>query len=197
MKIKTRDSAVHIIAASVLAAFFIAVLVFAYKYFICYYAASNLESSLYYDCAKVLVYGSGDDSVSASITFTDSDSNIVAEFERSWNAPSVSVDFACVTFLGKKSYFPYRIYASDSPGVNSGVMLRKHLFSKGRFELLGSSWTDEQKKYAGMIADFALTPAFSIFSSHLSYYSVNLGGCIPGKEYRLFVGSRGPGISVY
>jgi len=78
MKIKTRDSAVHIIAASVLAAFFIAVLVFAYKYFICYYAASNLESSLYYDCAKVLVYGSGDDSVSASITFTDSDSNIVA-----------------------------------------------------------------------------------------------------------------------
>ena len=134
---KKSDSIVRFAAAVILVFFGIAALSYFIKNAKCNKALQLTEPPQEYDSIQFILYGIGDDTISARFSLLDTNGNEIVEIERSWNQSSLFVEFLYACYNGKYYSFPLRIYSGTNPASSSGVKLAPYYLTKKQCLLLG------------------------------------------------------------
>ena len=143
-------------------------------------SAEKIQEPEDFECAHLLVYGSSENSVSASIELLDLNQEVFAVIERSWPSESIYLEFASFLYKDKIFTFPNRIFSSGSLNVRSGIQLKKYFGSKFY-----------KSKHLNRIAKFTVNPFSHIFSKYIKFTQIPLSGCIPYREYSVKIKKNG------
>lgn len=182
---KKLDAFIQALSAIIFIAFVVALLNMGLLYFKCSSAFRKVEYFPSADYVHVLVYGSSENSVSATLTLYDTDGTEVSRMERSWNASHISIDYVIVGLSGKTAAFPFSVYGEKKAPLRNNRNLYRYVVQEGKCLLAGPSLGEEASKNWADVAKFAFSPASQIFASSVDYTTINLAGCEPGKEYSI------------
>lgn len=203
---KKSESAVTFISTILLAAFACTLLFFLVKFLSCFSAATKLPEIYNYPLIRLSIYGSSfensSSTISARISFLDSDSSEFAVFERSWNGSSLSMEFLESSFCGKTVVFPYRIFASVMESENfdfskkqeisrGGTKLFHYFNENGRCLLYGSRNSVQVKKSLYALAQFALICRMQPPSRFFDRKVLDFAGVEYGETYTVYAGFDG------
>lgn len=136
---------------------------------------------------RIIFFGSSEnpegETVSAKIYVLDRKGFEIAEIERSWPKPYLSVDFRSATFLKKTYFFPEKIY-----GTSSVSSERKNI--RKTFERNSSSYLERyyiKKRHCLLgIDEIQQKCLYRFFKFALNKNTVNLSECETGKTYGVF-----------
>ena len=200
------ESAITFISTTLLAAFACTLIFFLVKFLACFSAAGKLPEIYNYPLIRISIYGSSfensSSTISARISFLDSDSSEFAVFERSWNGLSLSMEFLTSSFCGKTVVFPYRIFAGVMESENfdfsrkqeisrRGTKLFHYFNENGQCLLYGSRNSVQIKKSLYTLAQFALISRMQPSSKFFDKRELNFSGLKYGETYTVYTGFDG------
>ncbi len=177
---KLSEKIIRIFAIVILTFFIFSVFVFFLRFFIACDSAKKVQQTEDFECAHLLVYGSSENSVSASIELLDLNHEVLAVIERSWSSQSIYIEFVSFLYENKTFTFPNRIFSSGSLNIQSGIHL-KNYFGRKFYN----------SKYLNRIAKFAVNPPFRVFSKYIKFTQIPLSSCIPYHEYSVKIKKDG------
>lgn len=136
---------------------------------------------------RIIFFGSSEnpegETVSAKIYVLDRNGFEIAEIERSWPKPYLSVDFRSATFLKKTYFFPEKIYGTSTVSSES-----KNIWKS--FERSSSSYLERYyiKKRRCLLGTDEIQQKclYRFFKFALNKNTVNLSECETGKTYGVF-----------
>ncbi len=177
---KLSEKIIRIIASLIFTLFILSLIIFFGRFYFALNSIKKLDSIKDFECVHLVVYGSSQNSMSASIKLLDENQNIFAEFERSWPSSSIYFEFVTFSYENKHISFPNRIYSSNSLNIQSGIHLGKYIVKQ-----------NSKNKFLKSIAKFAVKPSSRTFSKYIKYNQISLSACIPGIEYVIIEKSDG------
>lgn len=177
---KLSEKIIRILASLIFTLFILSLIIFFGRFYFAREAIKKLDFRNDIESVHLVVYGSSQNSISASIKLLDENQNIFAEFERSWPSSSIFFEFVTFSYEDKHISFPNRIYSSNALNIQSGIHLGKYLIRQ-----------NSKNKFLKSIAKFALKPSSRTFSKYIKYSQISLSACSPGIEYAIIVKSDG------
>lgn len=159
------------------------------------YAACRKLNSENCQIFRIILFGSSDypegETVSAKFSLLDRKGNEIAVIERSWPDSFLAVDFSTAECNGRISYFPEKIYGTDSVITRRHFNVRKKgtnlvpYYLENRICLFGI--TESERKNLYKAALFALNPCSNLLYFYSKKYTVNLSLCKNGVYYGIYV----------
>ncbi|AEE16640.1 hypothetical protein [Treponema brennaborense] len=182
------------IALLLTAVFLSAVLLYAFRFFVCFSAAKQIPDSFSYVPMRFVILGSGEDTVSARFWLYDTSDRVIAAVERSWNTSALYLEFAGAVFRGKSVLFPYKITA-ETAGFRSfprgGTELVPYYMKNGRCALFSDTVPASVRNALYSICRFALPSAQLFSGAYVATSRVWLGGCETGVFYSVSIDTSG------
>lgn len=189
---RNRDAFIICVSNILLIIFVITGIIFLMQFLECFPAARHLPDMEQYPVMHILIYGSSDvdgsDTVSARLSFLDTDGTDFAVIERSWKGSSLSMDFVSAGFSGKTIWFPYRIYGSQQ---QDGTKLEPYVMENGECLLFGGTVTASDRRNLYKLGRYAFGQAKRIFTNFTALRTIDLSGCVSGAYYTVYTGFDG------
>lgn len=188
---KNHELVIKTVASIIVFVFILTACYFSYRFLRCFGDAKELPRIPAYDMMHFTVFGSSGDTVSGRFTLYDTSGKEIAEIERSWNAPSLSITFTAACFDDRLFVFPYKIYGSENKNIWNGTSLEPYYMEHGLCLLLSEWSSKKQKRALYHLGVFALAKSVSYFTKFARQYTIDLSTCDSGREYMIVVQQTG------
>lgn len=144
----------------------------------------------------VTSFGTGEDTFSASISFSQPSGKMISSYERSWQGKELYIE--CVVFNFKSGHivFPYRLYSDKSEKGTGTILYPYYTIEKYPAGYNYSFFSQNEKKHLERIFNTSrvlsiASPAFLTCFHKVKIKKASLSGLKAGAAYNLMIDQKG------